>query len=163
MSASEASPRHVPHRYFDDLVVGETTRSSDRVVDGEDMLAFATRYDPQFFHADPEAAKGSLFGGLIASGIYTAAQWRIMDHEVNGCIAFVCGVAWENVRWASALRAGDVIHATSELLSTRPSGKRPDTGVAVFHHEVRKADGQVVLAFDSVDLVYRRTANPVTR
>ncbi|WP_293855041.1 MaoC/PaaZ C-terminal domain-containing protein [uncultured Alsobacter sp.] len=154
--------RHVPHRWFEDLVVGETTRSADRVVDGEDMLAFATRYDPQFFHADPEAAKGSLFGGLIASGIYTAALWRIMDHAENGSIAFVCGVAWENVRWASAMRAGDVIHATSELLSTRPSSKRPETGVAIFHHEVRKASGEVVLAFDSVDLVYRRPSAPGT-
>lgn len=163
MSANEAPARHVPERYFEDLVVGETTRSQDRVVDGEDMVAFARRYDPQFFHADEEAAKGSLFGGLIGSGIYTAALWRIMDHAENGNIAFVCGVAWENVRWASALRAGDVIHATSELLSMRPSSKRPGTGVAVFHHEVRKAGGEVVLAFDSVDLVYRRPSSPVTR
>lgn len=151
MPGAEAPPRR-----WEDLEVGETTRSSDHVVDGEDMVAFARRYDPQFFHTDAATAGSSLFGGLIASGIYTAALWRIMDHEVNGDIAFVCGVAWENVRWPKPVRAGDTLHATSVCLSKRPSGKREDAGVATLRHEVVNQKGEVVLSFDSVDLVYRR-------
>lgn len=146
----------LPSRYWEEVEIGETTRSRDMVVDADEMIAFATRYDPQFFHTDPETAKRSLFGGLIGSGLYTAALWRILDHEVNGDIAFVCGVAWDNVKWRRPIRAGDVIHATSRCIMKRPSEKRPGVGVVTLHHEVIRQDGEVVLAFDSVDLIYRR-------
>jgi acyl dehydratase len=122
------------------------------------MIDFARKYDPQWFHADAEAAKASLFGGLIGSGIFSAALWRQMDHEVNGDIAFVCGVAWENVKWSRPLRPGDRIHATSECVAKRESRKRPGVGLATLHHELKNQEGDVVLAFDSVDLVYRRPA-----
>jgi acyl dehydratase len=146
----------MPSRYWEDLEVGETTRSRAMTVDGEDMVSFATKYDPQFFHADAEAAKASLFGGLIASGIYTAALWRVLDHEENGDIAWVCGVQWDAVRWKRAVRAGDRIYVTSVCVSKRPSKSRPGVGLAVMHHEMVNQDGDVVFEFDSTDLVYRR-------
>jgi acyl dehydratase len=143
-------------RLWEDLALGETSRSGERLVTREDMVEFAQRYDPQYFHTDGEAAKQSLFGDLVGSGIYTAALWRLMDHEANGNIAFACGIAWENVKWRLPLRPGDRIHATSICVMKRPSGKRDDVGVATLHHEVVRQDGEVVLAFDSIDLVYRR-------
>jgi len=146
-----------PSRYWEDIAIGEETRSDPMTVSAEDMMEFAQKYDPQYFHVDPELAKNTLFGGLIGSGIYTAALWRQMDHVANGSIAFVCGVAWENVKWSSALRPGDIIVATSRCLSKRESGKRPNVGIATFHHEVVKANGDVAMEFDSVDLVYRRS------
>ena len=82
-----SAPR--PPRKWEDIEVGETTRSSPVTVTEEAIVTFARQYDPQYFHSDPEAAKASAFGGLIASGIHTAALWRIMDHEVNGNIDFV--------------------------------------------------------------------------
>ncbi|WP_342363931.1 MaoC/PaaZ C-terminal domain-containing protein [Terrarubrum flagellatum] len=148
----------LPSRYWEDIAVGEETRSGAKTVSGADMVEFARKYDPQYFHADAELAKKSLFGGLVGSGIYTAALWRQMDHEVNGDIAWVCGVAWENVKWANPVRPGDVLVATSRCMSKRESRKRPDVGVATLHHEVLRGDGEVVMSFDSVDLVYRRPA-----
>lgn len=160
MTTSPASRRAEaparPRRFFEDLEPGETTRSNPRVVTAEEIIDFASRYDPQYFHIDAQAAKDSLFGGLIGSGIHTAALWRMMDHEVNGEIAFVCGVAWDNVKWARAVRPGDALVATSRLVMKRPSSKRQDAGVVTIHHEVLNQDGAVVLAFDSTDLVYRR-------
>lgn len=156
--AGAAAPNHAPNRYFEDLEVGETTVSSPLEVTAEEIVAFAARYDPQFFHVDPEAAGRSLFGGLVASGIHTCALWRIMDHEVNGDIAFVCGVGWEEVAWPCAVRPGDVLRARSRLLSTRPSRSRPGIGIAVFRHEVVNQEDAVVLSFTSTDLVYRRPA-----
>lgn len=145
-----------PDRYWEDIQIGETTMSREMIVDAEAMVAFANKYDPQSFHADAEAAKDSLFGGLIASGIYTAALWRILDHEANGAIAYVCGVQWDAVKWRRALRPGDTIRATSRCLSKRPSGSRPGIGIAVFHHEVLNQNDEAVLSFDSTDLVYGR-------
>jgi acyl dehydratase len=157
--AIEDKPRVLPgaiSRYWDDLEVGERTRSKTMTIRADEMMAFAQKYDPQFFHTDPDAAKGSLFGGLIGSGIFTAAMWRILDHETNGNIAFACGVAWDNVKWRRPVRPGDVLYATSLLVTKRPSAKRRDAGVATFHHEVINQTGEVVLAFDSIDLVYHR-------
>jgi acyl dehydratase len=153
---AEAKAAALPHRYWEDVELGEKTRSAERVVDGQAMVEFASKYDPQYFHTDTEAAKDTLFGGLIGSGIYTAALWRMMDHEVNGEIAWVCGVAWDNVKWRRPVRAGDRICATSECVMKRPSGKRKDVGLVTLHHEVVRADGEVLLAFDSTNLVYRR-------
>ena len=80
-------------RYYDDLVVGETRESGEETVELEAMLAFSRAYDPQYFHADPDAARNSVFGEVIASGIYTMALWRRLDHEISGDIAWICGVA----------------------------------------------------------------------
>jgi acyl dehydratase len=155
-STAKAVPRGGTSRFWEDLELGETTRSRDMLVDREAMIEFAGKYDPQYFHTDGEAAKDSLFGGLIGGGIYSAALWRILDHEANGAIAFCCGVAWDNVKWRRPLRAGDRVHATSKIIMLRPSEKRADVGVATLHHELVRQDGEAVLVFDSVDLVYRR-------
>ena len=87
---------------FEDLKVGLTNKSRTSVVELEEMLDWAKKYDPQWFHADPEAAKTSIFGEIISSGIYTAALWRKLDHEINGDIDFICGVAWKETRWPAS-------------------------------------------------------------
>ena len=46
-------------RYYDDLVIGEVFESSARTVSLDELLEFATRYDPQYFHADPITANTS--------------------------------------------------------------------------------------------------------
>ena len=68
-AGATAGPGMGGKRYFEDLEIGEQRESSARVVDKDDMLAFARRYDPQYFHADEEAARGSVFGEVVASGI----------------------------------------------------------------------------------------------
>jgi len=93
-------------RYYEDIVVGEVRESSTRKVTLEELLEFATRYDPQYFHADPAAAAGSIFGEIVASGIHGAAIWRRLDHEISSDIRWICGFAWEEVRWPNPIRAG---------------------------------------------------------
>lgn len=147
-----------PTRKWEDLEIGEETTSASLSVSEEDILTFARAYDPQYFHADPEAAKRSLFGELVASGIHTAALWRIMDHGVNGNIDWVCGVQWDNVRWRRAVRVGDTLTAHSRVTSKRPSESRPGVGIAVLEHWVVNQEGETVFSFTSTDLVYRRQA-----
>lgn len=145
-----------PTRYWEDVQVGEKTESRALKVEHANMVEFARKYDPQYFHTDDTMAQDTLFGGLIGSGIYSAALWRILDHECNGDISFVCGIAWDNVKWNRPLRAGDVIRAKSEVISKRLSESKPGIGIAVLRHELVKEDGTIVLSFDSVDLIYRR-------
>ncbi len=93
-------------RYYQDIVIGEVRESSARKVTREELLEFAIRYDPQYFHANPAAAAGSIFGEIIASGIHGAALWRRLDHEISGDIRWICGIAWEDVRWPNPIRRG---------------------------------------------------------
>lgn len=143
-------------RYLEDLAIGEVAESSERTVTLEEMLEFARRYDPQYFHADPEAARDSVFGEVIASGIHTAALWRQLDHEISGDVAWICGIAWEDVRWPVAVRAGDRLRARAECLAKRPSGTHADRGVAELRYTLLNQRDQVVFTCRSINLVARR-------
>lgn len=63
-------------RYFEDLVIGEERESNPVKVTAREIIEFATKFDPQPFHIDEEAAKKTMFGGLIGSGTHTLAYWR---------------------------------------------------------------------------------------
>ena len=143
-------------RKFEDLEIGETATSAGHVVDINDMVDFARKYDPQWFHADPEAAKDSPFGEVIASGIYTAALWRKLDHWINGDVDFICGVAWEDARWPKAVHPNDTLRATSEVLEKRASNQNPSRGVAVFRYALINQHDEEVFSCRSINLVRRR-------
>jgi len=145
-------------RYFEDLVVGHVEESGPLTVDRDAMLAFASQYDPQYFHADPEAAKRSTFGDVVASGIYTMALWRRLDHEIAHDIAWICGVAWDDVRFPKALRAGDTIHARAKCLSKRDSRSEPKRGIVVYEYTLLNQRDEIVFTCRSTNLVERRSA-----
>ena len=144
-------------RYYEDLNVDEVNESAPLVVDKEQMLAFARDYDPQYFHADEQAAKSSIFGEVVASGIYTMALWRRLDHQLAGNIAWICGVAWNDVRFACAVRPGDTLRARARCLDKRPSRSDPRRGVVRYLYELFNQRDELVFSCISTNLVHRRT------
>lgn len=145
-----------PMRFFEDLQVGEFRSSRSREVTQQEILDFARQYDPQWFHSDAELAKDSVFGELVASGIHVLAMWRQLDHEINSDIDYVCGIGWDELRLKRAIRAGDVIHVTSEITELRPSKTRKDRGTAMTRYAVVLEDGTEAVTFTSINLVYTR-------
>jgi len=143
-------------RYYEDLVIGEVRESSARTVTLEELVEFAARYDPQYFHADPIAAKQSIFGELIASGIHSAALWRALDHQISGDIHWICGVAWEDVRWPNPVRAGDCLRARAQALAKRPSGKDPRRGIVEYRYTLLNQRNDTVCTCRSINLVALR-------
>jgi acyl dehydratase len=143
-------------RFYEDIVIGEVRESKARTVGKEELIEFATRYDPQYFHADPVAARGSIFGELIASGIHTAALWRILDHEISGDIRWICGVAWEDVRWPKPVRAGDSLRARAEALAKRLSRSDSSRGVAEYRYTLLNQHGETVFTCRSINLIETR-------
>jgi acyl dehydratase len=143
-------------RYYEDIVLEELRESSARTITAAEMLEFATRYDPQYFHADPAAAKNSVFGELIASGIHGAAIWRALDHEISGDIHWICGVAWEEVRWPTPIRAGDALRARSVALSKRPSRSAHAQGVVECRYTLLNQRDEVVFTCRSINLIEMR-------
>lgn len=143
-------------RCFEDLAVGDHAESREQVVDLAEMLYFARRYDPQYFHADPEAAKASIFGEIIASGLFTTVLWRRLDHEISGDIAWICGVAWKDTRWPKAVRAGDRLRARWACVSKRESAKDPRRGVIEMDYVLVNQKDETVFTCRSVNLIERR-------
>lgn len=145
-------------RYFEDLIEGEERLSAAREVTEAELLEFARSYDPQYFHADPQAAARSIFGGLIASGIFTMAVWRQLDHQICGDVAWICGVAWDDVRFPNPVRPGDALRARALCLGKRPSKTDSNRGVVVFEYTLLNQRGETVFTCRSTNLVERRPA-----
>lgn len=143
-------------RYFEDLVEGEESCSGSRRIETDELIEFARRYDPQYFHADAEAAKKSIFGGVIASGIFTMAIWRQLDHQIARDIAWICGVAWDEVQFPTALRGGDEVRARATCISKRVSRSRPERGVVVYKYVLLNQHDETVFTCLSTNLVERR-------
>lgn len=140
-------------RYLGDLVVGEVRESPSMTVALDDLLDFARRYDPQYFHADPLAAQRSRFGEVIGSGIYSTAIWRKLDHEISGDIAWICGVAWRDVVWPNPMRAGDSVRARAETLSKRLSRSDPTRGVVEARYSLLNQRDEVLFSCVSINLI----------
>ena len=147
-----------PPRKFEDLEVGEERHSGPRTVNEQEMVAFARQYDPQWFHADPDAARESTFGEVVASGVFVLAIWRQLDHAMNSDIDFVCGIGFDEFRLETALRAGDTVSAHSQILELVPSKSRDDRGTAITQYRLTNQRGETVLRFKSINLVHRRGA-----
>ena len=147
-----------PPRKFEDIEVGEERQSGPRPVSIEEMLEFAQKYDPQWFHADPEAARESSFGEVVASGVFVLAIWRQLDHTMNSDIDFVCGIGFDEFRLETALRPGDTVTAHSRILELTPSKSRDDRGTAITQYRLTNQRGDTVLRFRSINLVHRRAA-----
>jgi acyl dehydratase len=143
-------------RYYEDLVAGEESVSGSRPVTTEEIIEFARKYDPQYFHTDEQAARRSIFGGLVASGIFTMAVWRQLDHEIAGDIAWICGIAWDDVRFKTALRAGDEVRARAKCVSKRVSNSHPDRGVVAYDYLLLNQRDETVFSCRSTNLVERK-------
>ena len=107
--------------YLDDLHVGQQFASEDYLMETHRIKEFAAEFDPQPFHLDEAAARMTVFGGLAASGWYTAAlTMRLM---VTGGIPFSNGTVGlgGEISWPRPTRAGDTLQVESEILEITPS------------------------------------------
>jgi acyl dehydratase len=130
--------------YLEDLQVGQKFSSAAEEMTEAEILAFAARYDPQPFHLDDEAAKGTLFGGLAASGWHTAAF--TMRLNVTSGPKFAGGIVGGGgeISWPMPTRPGDVLHVESEVVEVTPSRSKPDRGMVVLLSNTVNQDGKVV-------------------
>jgi acyl dehydratase len=150
------APDHAGRLYLEDFHVGQRLISGSHAVDAEQIKAFARQFDPQPFHLDEEAAKGSLFGGLVASGWHTAAVSMRLQVESGLPIAGgIIGIGGE-LSWPQATRPGDVLTVVSEVEEVAPSRSRPDRGTIRVRSETRNQRGEVVQILTARLIVPRR-------
>lgn len=130
---------------FDDLHVGRTFALGPYEVTAEEIVAFASEFDPQPFHLDGTSEQARGVGGLIASGWHTCSMaMRMMcdAYLLDSASQGAPGV--ENVRWLAPVRPGDVLTGTSTVTSARRSKSRPNIGIVVFDHELCAGDNVVL-------------------
>jgi acyl dehydratase len=143
-------------RYFEDWNVGETLVSASRIIDEAQIVAFAREYDPQPFHLDPEAAKRSPFGGLIASGWQTASvsMRLIVDGALFGPEGGI-GLGVDELRWPRPVFPGDELHVVAEVLSKAPS-RTKRAGVINFKLTTRNQRDEDVMTQTAIVMVANR-------
>jgi acyl dehydratase len=145
--------------FLDDLHVGQRFTSGRHRIDEEQIKAFAAEFDPQPFHLDTEAAKDTLFGGLVASGWHTAAiTMRLLVESGLPIAGGIVGAGGE-ITWPNPTRPGDVLQVESEILELRPSRSHPDRGIATVRSETRNQRGEIVQVLIA-KVVVPRSAKP---
>jgi acyl dehydratase len=145
--------------YFEDLPAGDVRESPPRTITREEMLAFARQYDPQPFHLDEDAARKTIYGGLIASGWLTVAvMMRLLWDTLLKDAVSLGSPGADEVRWLKPVRPGDTLRARFTVVEAIPSRSKPDRGVVKTLTEVRNQHGEVVMTMRGLGLFGRRGA-----
>jgi acyl dehydratase len=131
--------------YLEDLAAGQKFRSGKLRVDADAIKAFAAAFDPQPFHLDEEAARGSFFEGLAASGWHTAAlTMRLLVLSDFRPAGGIIGARADELKWPRAVRPGDELEVEAEVLEVRTSHSRPDHGFVKCRTTTRNQHGEPV-------------------
>ena len=145
-------------RYWEDFHVGDVRDVGSVTVTEAEIVEFAQRFDPQPFHVDPEAAKASPFGGLIASGWHTTALF--MGMFVRAILlgsASLGSPGVDEIRWTAPVRPGDTLTSRSTITDVQPSSSNPRRGTVFTANEVRNQDGVLVMTLKARGFFARRT------
>jgi acyl dehydratase len=145
-------------QYFEDLEVGAKASFGRYEVTREEVTEFASKFDPQSFHLDDEAAAKTHFGRLSASGWHTCAMTMRMLVGNMGAReqAGLGGVGVDQLRWLKPVYPGDVLRVETELLEKTRSRSRPEMGSMHSIIRVFNQDDVMVMSFTSIGLIRAR-------
>ncbi|MFT5441188.1 MAG: acyl dehydratase [Myxococcota bacterium] len=143
-------------RYYEDFEVGHITDVGSRRVTREEIVEFATRFDPQPFHIDDAAANASIFGGLTGSSCHTFALVSLIHHQGGGDIALVANLGSEELRFPKPLRPDDTLSLRSECVAMRPSSSRPEIGIVTTRSLLTNQRDETIMDMKTTFMVKRR-------
>lgn len=144
---------------FEDFVEGASVEIGSKTVTAEEIVAFASEFDPQPMHLDEEAGRASVLGGLAASGWHTCAMFMrllcdaiLLDSTSQGAPGI------EVVRWKRPVLAGDTVSGRVTVLSARPSRSRPGLGLVSMRAELVNQRGESVFELENTGMFLSRGA-----
>lgn len=144
-------------RYLEDFLEGLEIPLGPYTISEEEIVRFAREFDFQTFHTDPEAAKASVFGGLIASGWQTGSLCMRLV-----CEAFMVETACngspgiQEMKWLVPVRPGDTLSGLSRMTGQIFSKSKPDRGASLQHWLLKNQRGEAVFTADVTVLMMRR-------
>lgn len=145
--------------YLDDFKPGARFESASLLVSEALIVEFGRFYDPQLAHTDPRAAKETVYGGLIASGLQTIALTFKLFLETGTLAASSLGSpGLDEIRWKAPVRPGDTLHVVAEVLAARVSTSKPDRGIVRILYTTLNQRGEAVMTLIGSQLLRRRPA-----
>ena len=144
-------------KYFEDYEAGRVYELGSVQVELAEVVEFATRYDPQYFHIDESRAKESIYGGIIASGWHTASMMmRVFADNFLSDVSSLGSPGLDELRWYLPVRPGDTLFVSAIVLEARLSKSKPDRGVMRTRTEVHNQHNELVLSSTAVNFMRRR-------
>lgn len=144
---------------YDDFVEGACLDIGSKHVTSEEIVAFASEFDPQPMHLDEEAGRASILGGLSASGWHTCAMFMRML-----CDAFLLdstsqgSPGIDSVRWKNPVLAGDTLSGRVTIRAKRMSKSRPGLGFVSMRSELANQRGETVFELENTGMFLTREA-----
>ena len=142
--------------YFEDFPLGRVFTTAGVTVTEAAIIDFAFRYDPQPFHLDRERAQGSIFGGLVASGLQTQCLSFRLFAQLGTLRNNLGGPGIDAIRWPRPVRPGDTIRCRVTVGEQRPSRSKPDRGTIRWDFETLNQNDEVVMTASFISFMRRR-------
>ena len=147
----------VENRYFEDYVAGSVHEFGPIAVALEEVIEFGKRFVPLTYHTNPELAKQSIYGGLIASGWHTAGlMMRLYTDNYLSKVANLGSPGVDELRWDKPVFPGDALSIRVTVLETRVSQSKPDRGIVRSFVEVLNQKREGVMSLKMVNFVSSR-------
>ena len=149
-------------RYLEDYVEGAVHEMGPISISKDDIIQFSKQFDPQVFHTDPEKARDTVYGGLIASGWHTCALFmRLFVEHYLPDQASLGSPGVDELRWLRPVRPGDELILRITVHKVKPSRSKPDRGVLFSFCEMVNQAGDVAATMMAMNLIrYRRAKSP---
>jgi len=143
--------------FWEDMAVGQVRDLGTISPSREDIIAFASQFDPQPFHLDDTAGAASVFGGLCASGWHTCSMaMRLMVTNFLQQTSSLGSPGLENIQWKKPVYPNDTLRLQTTVLETKPMGRRPDVGMTRNLWEMFNQHGDKVLHMEGWGMFRRR-------
>lgn len=144
-------------RYFDDFDVGERHDIPARYeMTKDEIVSFATKWDPQPFHVDEDAAAKSVYGTLTACGTHIQAIVLWLASRLPEETAVIGALGYDEVRFFKPAKLGDTLRLVIECIETKPSSSKPDRGVVKNRHILMNQDDETVFTQTTTLLISRK-------
>jgi len=144
--------------YYEDYEIGVVQPMGSYTLSKEEIVEFASRYDPQPFHIDEAAARESIFGGLTASSTHTFALMGLINAQRDEKSAVVANLGADSLKFPEPVRPGDTLTLTGECVAKRVSKSRPGLGIVTSRTRLINQKGDVVMETDTKYMVKLRDA-----
>jgi acyl dehydratase len=143
-------------KHFEDFHLGEDTTVGNYLVTTDEIIEFARKWDPQPFHVDEEAAKQSIFGGLIACGCHLVSISILLENESLTKPNIIAGLGWDHLRFPNPVRPGDKLSLTVVCLEKRELKSRAEQGIVRNLVTLTNQRGEPVLTYQDTIIVAKR-------
>jgi len=147
--------------YYEDIKLHQKYRSREYRLTEKEIIDYAQKWDPQPFHIDPEFAKNTKFGGLVASGSHLLAICLKMEGEKRPRRAWIAAMGLDKIGFLTPARPGDILVFENELISKRESKSDSNAGIVHFAAKLLNQLDEPVLTYEVTALVEKRPAKGI--